>query len=55
MSLADLDNNPSGLRLSNSSTVDDGNHVATCEEFVRKFGGKRVINRILIANNGIAG
>ena len=29
--------------------------VATPEEFVTKFGGKRVINKILIANNGIAG
>ena len=30
-------------------------HVATCEEFVRRHGGKRVIHKILIANNGIAG
>ena len=29
--------------------------MATPEEFVTKFGGKRVINKILIANNGIAG
>ncbi len=28
---------------------------ATSEEFVSKFGGKRAINKILIANNGIAG
>ena len=28
--------------------------IATTEEFVKKFGGTRVINRILIANNGIA-
>ncbi|XP_069956208.1 acetyl-CoA carboxylase isoform X2 [Cherax quadricarinatus] len=28
--------------------------VATPQEFVRKFGGKKVITRILIANNGIA-
>ncbi|XP_034234889.1 acetyl-CoA carboxylase isoform X2 [Thrips palmi] len=28
--------------------------VATPEEFVRRFGGTRVINKILIANNGIA-
>lgn len=32
-----------------------GATVATPEEFVNKFGGKRVINKILIANNGIAG
>ncbi|EFX86656.1 hypothetical protein DAPPUDRAFT_222043 [Daphnia pulex] len=29
-------------------------NVATPEEFVRQFGGNRVINRVLIANNGIA-
>ena len=29
-------------------------HVATCEEFVKRHGGKRVINKVLIANNGIA-
>lgn len=28
--------------------------VATPEEFVRRFGGNRVINKVLIANNGIA-
>ncbi|XP_022238321.1 acetyl-CoA carboxylase-like [Limulus polyphemus] len=28
--------------------------VATPEEFVKRFGGNRVINKILIANNGIA-
>ncbi|XP_077869541.1 acetyl-CoA carboxylase-like, partial [Saccoglossus kowalevskii] len=28
--------------------------IATPEEFVRKFGGDTVINKILIANNGIA-
>lgn len=28
--------------------------IATPEEFVKKFGGTRVINRVLIANNGIA-
>ncbi|XP_071442085.1 acetyl-CoA carboxylase isoform X1 [Hetaerina americana] len=28
--------------------------VATPEEFVRKFGGTKVINKVLIANNGIA-
>jgi hypothetical protein len=29
--------------------------VATPEEFVKRFGGARVINKVLIANNGIAG
>ncbi|XP_030553913.1 acetyl-CoA carboxylase isoform X2 [Drosophila novamexicana] len=29
-------------------------HIATTEEFVKRFGGTRVINRVLIANNGIA-
>ncbi|XP_015588836.1 acetyl-CoA carboxylase isoform X3 [Cephus cinctus] len=28
--------------------------IATPEEFVRRFGGTRVINKVLIANNGIA-
>ena len=28
--------------------------IATPEEFVRRFGGSKVINKILIANNGIA-
>ena len=31
-----------------------GSTIATPEEFVNKCGGKRVINKILIANNGIA-
>ena len=31
-----------------------GQHFATCEEFVKSHGGKRVITKILIANNGIA-
>jgi hypothetical protein len=28
--------------------------LATIEEFVKRFGGKKVINRLLIASNGIA-
>ena len=28
--------------------------LATPEEFVKKFGGAKTINKILIANNGIA-
>lgn len=27
--------------------------LATTEEFVKRFGGNRVINKVLIANNGI--
>ncbi len=30
-------------------------NFATPEEFVRRFGGRRAINKVLIANNGIAG
>lgn len=29
-------------------------HVATVEEFVKRFGGTQTINRVLIASNGIA-
>jgi acetyl-CoA carboxylase / biotin carboxylase 1 len=28
--------------------------LATTEEFVKRFGGNRAINKVLIANNGIA-
>ena len=28
--------------------------IATPEEFVKRFGGSKTINKILIANNGIA-
>lgn len=28
--------------------------LVTTEEFVNKFGGNRAINKVLIANNGIA-
>ncbi len=27
--------------------------VATPQEFIRRYGGKRVIDRVLVANNGI--
>ena len=40
---------------SNGLTMDSHVKVATPEEFVRRYGGCRVINKILIANNGIAG
>ena len=36
-------------------TMDSHVKVATPEEFVRRYGGCRVINKVLIANNGIAG
>ena len=32
-----------------------GSKVATAEELVKQFGGRRTIKKILIANNGIAG
>ncbi|XP_062514869.1 acetyl-CoA carboxylase-like [Corticium candelabrum] len=37
-----------------NTTSDDVVHVATPAEFVRRFGGNRVIERVLIANNGIS-
>ncbi|KAL9876922.1 acetyl-CoA carboxylase isoform 1-T1 [Glossina fuscipes fuscipes] len=43
-----------GAGLSQDRLLDRDFHIATPEEFVKKFGGIRVINRILIANNGIA-
>ena len=55
--------NDDGLPISNNvrqfqlkMAASDGGHrpLATCEEFSNKFGGKRVIKSILIANNGIA-
>ena len=33
----------------------DNVKVATPEEFVKRYGGNRVIKKVLIANNGIAG
>ena len=29
-------------------------HASSIEEFVKKFGGTKTINKVLIANNGIA-
>ncbi|XP_037941781.1 acetyl-CoA carboxylase 1-like, partial [Teleopsis dalmanni] len=43
-----------GTGLGQDRYQDRDFHVATTEEFVKKFGGTRAINRILIANNGIA-
>lgn len=36
------------------SHKDDTPPVSSCEEFIQKFGGNRVIKLVLIANNGIA-
>ena len=59
MSLANFEEQ---TRNSAQNEIPPGNYgqrtlgtAATPEEFVTKFGGKRVINKILIANNGIAG
>ena len=38
----------------NLSQQDKDLSLATPEEFVKKFGGTKTINKILIANNGIA-
>ena len=43
-----------GTGLGQDRYQDRDFHIATTEEFVKKFGGTRVINRVLIANNGIA-
>ncbi|CAI8023523.1 Acetyl-CoA carboxylase [Geodia barretti] len=39
--------------LSGASKTKDDPAVATPGEFVRRYGGKRVIEKVLIANNGI--
>ena len=51
MSLADM----SGVARSNGVGGRRRDSFATSEEFVKRFGGKRAINKVLIANNGIAG
>ncbi|XP_016943121.3 acetyl-CoA carboxylase isoform X1 [Drosophila suzukii] len=43
-----------GTGLGQDRHQDRDFHIATTEEFVKRFGGTRVINRVLIANNGIA-
>lgn len=43
-----------GTGLGQDRHADRDFHIATTEEFVKRFGGTRVINRVLIANNGIA-
>ncbi|XP_035212091.1 acetyl-CoA carboxylase-like isoform X1 [Stegodyphus dumicola] len=44
------------LQLEKDQTQFEGRDltIATPEEFVRRFGGSHVINKVLIANNGIA-
>ena len=54
MSLTNFDQDHSRTSLENCSN-EVNSTVATPEEFVTKYGGKRVIKKILIANNGIAG
>lgn len=44
----------SGIHLSQQDRDRHDLSLATPEEFVKRFEGKKVINRILIANNGIA-
>ena len=51
MSLAEIQKNEDNAAACNRAHKS----VPTPEEFVLKFGGKRVIKKILIANNGIAG
>ncbi|XP_064627568.1 acetyl-CoA carboxylase-like isoform X4 [Lineus longissimus] len=46
--------NMSGPLRTNSLNCRGDFTVATPEEFVHRFGGNRVINKVLIANNGIA-
>lgn len=43
-----------GTVLTHARTQEKDFTVATPEEFVRRFGGSKVINKVLIANNGIA-
>lgn len=43
-----------GTGLGQDRNQDRDFHIGTTEEFVKRFGGTRVINRVLIANNGIA-
>ncbi|XP_058809434.1 acetyl-CoA carboxylase isoform X4 [Phymastichus coffea] len=42
------------VQAQSSRQLDKDFTVATPEEFVHRFGGTRVINKVLIANNGIA-
>lgn len=42
----------SGIHLSSQDKADLT--IATPEEFIKRFNGNRIINKVLIANNGIA-
>lgn len=44
----------SGIHLSSQDKDKQDLTIATPEEFIKRFNGVRVINKILIANNGIA-
>lgn len=44
----------SGTNLSQQDRENNALSLATPEEFVRRFGGNKTINKVLIANNGIA-
>lgn len=60
MSLADMTNRSAvAAGLAGRAGITRGGErrdsFATSEEFVNKFDGKRAINKVLIANNGIAG
>lgn len=44
----------SGIHLSSQDRDNKDLTIATPEEFIKRFNGTRVINRVLIANNGIA-
>lgn len=43
-----------GTGLGLERTADRDFVMATVDEFVKNFGGNRIINKVLIANNGIA-
>ncbi|MPC07509.1 Acetyl-CoA carboxylase [Portunus trituberculatus] len=51
---ADQPTMPGGEQVALRSPDSKEFTVATPQEFVKKFGGKKIITRILIANNGIA-
>ena len=44
----------SGIHLSAQDRDKAELNIATPEEFIKRFGGTRVIKNVLIANNGIA-
>lgn len=56
MSASDNDSDVSedGISLKIDSKGSKDYNIATPAEFVKRFGGKRVVEKVLIANNGIA-